>query len=76
MEFARLALDLERQRDPRHRHADEDSVEGKIEDGYIRKVKGNSYMEDLTSGNAVAGILRSTAGEVTVLGGGAAHAAP
>ena len=33
-----------------------DFIEGKIEDGYIRKVKGNSYMEDLTSGNAVAGI--------------------
>ena len=33
-----------------------DLIEQKIEEGYIRKVKGNSYMEDLTSGNAVAGI--------------------
>ncbi len=32
-----------------------DFIEQKIEEGYIRKVKGNSYMEDLTSGNAVAG---------------------
>ena len=33
-----------------------DFIEGKIEDGHIRKVKGNSYLEDLISGNAVAGI--------------------
>ena len=42
-----------------------DFIEGKIEDGYIRKVKGNSYMEDLTSGNAVAGITWS--GDIFVL---------
>ena len=36
-----------------------------IEDGYIRKVKGNSYMEDLTSGNAVAGITWS--GDIFIL---------
>jgi len=40
-------------------------IEGKIEDGYIRKVKGNSYLEDLTSGNAVAGITWS--GDIFVL---------
>ena len=42
-----------------------DFIEQKIEDGYIRKVKGNSYMEDLTSGNAVAGITWS--GDIFVL---------
>ncbi len=42
-----------------------DFIEGKIEDGFIRKVKGNSYMEDLTSGNAVAGITWS--GDIFVL---------
>ncbi len=42
-----------------------DYIEQKIEDGYIRKVKGNSYMEDLTSGNAVAGITWS--GDIFVL---------
>ena len=42
-----------------------DFIEGKIEDGYIRKVKGNSYLEDLTSGNAVAGITWS--GDIFVL---------
>lgn len=40
-------------------------IEGKIADGYIRKVKGNSYLEDLTSGNAVAGITWS--GDIFVL---------
>jgi spermidine/putrescine transport system substrate-binding protein len=42
-----------------------DFIEGKIEDGYIRKVKGNSYLEDLTSGNAVAGITWS--GDIFIL---------
>ncbi len=42
-----------------------DFIEGKIADGYIRKVKGNSYLEDLTSGNAVAGITWS--GDIFVL---------
>ena len=42
-----------------------DFIEEKIEEGYIRKVKGNSYMEDLTSGNAVAGITWS--GDIFVL---------
>ncbi|MCY7401921.1 MAG: spermidine/putrescine ABC transporter substrate-binding protein [Nocardioides sp.] len=40
-------------------------IEQKIEEGYIRKVKGNSYLEDLTSGNAVAGITWS--GDIFVL---------
>jgi spermidine/putrescine transport system substrate-binding protein len=40
-------------------------IEQKIDEGYIRKVKGNSYMEDLTSGNAVAGITWS--GDIFVL---------
>ena len=43
-----------------------DFIEQKIDEGYIRKVKGNSYMEDLTSGNAVAGITWS--GDIFVLG--------
>jgi spermidine/putrescine transport system substrate-binding protein len=42
-----------------------DLIEEKIDEGYIRKVKGNSYMEDLTSGNAVAGITWS--GDIFVL---------
>lgn len=42
-----------------------DFIEQKIEEGYIRKVKGNAYMEDLTSGNAVAGITWS--GDIFVL---------
>jgi spermidine/putrescine transport system substrate-binding protein len=42
-----------------------DFIEGKIEDGHIRKVKGNSYLEDLTSGNAVAGITWS--GDIFIL---------
>lgn len=36
-----------------------DFVEQKIADGYIRKVKGNSYLEDLAAGNALAGITWS-----------------
>lgn len=40
-------------------------IESKIADGHIRKVKGNSYLEDLTSGNAVAGITWS--GDIFVL---------
>ena len=40
-------------------------IEQKIEDGYIRKVKGNSYLEDLTSGNSLAGITWS--GDIFVL---------
>ena len=31
-----------------------DFLKGKIADGYIRKVKGNSYSEDLVNGDAVA----------------------
>jgi spermidine/putrescine transport system substrate-binding protein len=42
-----------------------DFIEQKIEEGYIRKVKGNSYLEDLTSGNAVAGITWS--GDIFIL---------
>ncbi len=34
-------------------------VEKRMTDGYIRRIKGNSYMEDLKSGNAVAGIVWS-----------------
>lgn len=40
-------------------------IEQKIEEGYIRKVKGNSYLNDLTSGNALAGITWS--GDVFIL---------
>lgn len=40
-------------------------VEEKINQGYIRKVKGNSYMEDLTNGNAWAGITWS--GDIFIL---------
>ncbi|MCD6641069.1 MAG: spermidine/putrescine ABC transporter substrate-binding protein [Nocardioides sp.] len=40
-------------------------IEEKIDEGYIRKVKGNSYMEDLTSGNALAGITWS--GDIFIL---------
>ena len=40
-------------------------VEEKIKQGCIRKVKGNSYMEDLTSGNAWAGITWS--GDIFIL---------
>ncbi len=34
-------------------------VDKRIADGYIRRVKGNSYIEDLKSGNAIAGIVWS-----------------
>ncbi len=40
-------------------------VQQKIDQGYIRKVKGNSYLEDLTSGNAWAGITWS--GDIFIL---------
>lgn len=43
-----------------------DFIQGKIEDGYIRKVQGNQYLEDLKSGNAVAGICWS--GDIFILG--------
>ena len=31
-----------------------DFLKGKIADGFIRKVRGNSYSEDLVNGDAVA----------------------
>lgn len=34
-------------------------IDKRIADGYIRRVRGNSYLEDLKSGNAVAGIVWS-----------------
>jgi spermidine/putrescine transport system substrate-binding protein len=34
-------------------------VEKRMDEGYIRRIKGNSYMEDLKSGNAIAGIVWS-----------------
>ncbi len=34
-------------------------VDKRISDGHIRRVKGNSYLEDLKSGNALAGIVWS-----------------
>lgn len=40
-------------------------VSKRIADGNIRRVKGNSYMEDLKSGNAIAGIVWS--GDLFVL---------
>ncbi len=36
-----------------------DEVNKRISDGTIRRIKGNSYMEDLKSGNALAGIVWS-----------------
>ena len=36
-----------------------DEVDKRLSDGSIRRVKGNSYLEDLKSGNAVAGIVWS-----------------
>ena len=36
-----------------------DVVSKRIADGSIRRVKGNSYLQDLQSGNAVAGIVWS-----------------
>ena len=32
-------------------------IDKRISDGHIRRVKGNSYIEDLKSGNAIAGIV-------------------
>ena len=40
-------------------------IEEKIDEGYIRKVKGNSYLEDMTRGDAYAGITWS--GDVFIL---------
>jgi len=40
-------------------------VTKRIDEGFIRRVKGNSYIEDLKSGNAVAGIVWS--GDLFVL---------
>ena len=34
-------------------------IDQKISEGYIRRVKGNAYLEDLKSGNAIAGIVWS-----------------
>jgi spermidine/putrescine transport system substrate-binding protein len=34
-------------------------IETKIDEGFIRKVKGNAYLEDLTAGSAYAGITWS-----------------
>ncbi len=34
-------------------------VQKRIDEGYIRRIKGNSYLEDLKSGNAIAGIVWS-----------------
>lgn len=34
-------------------------VDKRVADGFIRRIKGNSYLEDLKSGNAVAGIVWS-----------------
>jgi spermidine/putrescine transport system substrate-binding protein len=42
-----------------------DEVSKRISDGNIRRVKGNSYLQDLQSGNAVAGIVWS--GDIFVL---------
>ncbi len=40
-------------------------IEQKMSEGYIRRIKGNSYLEDLKSGNALAGIVWS--GDLFVL---------
>jgi len=40
-------------------------IERRMSEGYIRRIKGNSYLEDLKSGNAVAGIVWS--GDLFVL---------
>ncbi|UTT67100.1 spermidine/putrescine ABC transporter substrate-binding protein [Janibacter sp. CX7] len=34
-------------------------IDKRLTDGYIRRIKGNSYLNDLKSGNAVAGIVWS-----------------
>ncbi|GAA2745956.1 spermidine/putrescine ABC transporter substrate-binding protein [Terrabacter aerolatus] len=36
-----------------------DEVTKQVSDGQIRRIKGNSYLQDLTSGNAIAGIVWS-----------------
>lgn len=36
-----------------------DEVSKQLADGQIRRIKGNSYLQDLTSGNAIAGIVWS-----------------
>ena len=36
-----------------------DEITKRVADGSIRRIKGNSYMEDLKSGNAIAGIVWS-----------------
>ncbi len=40
-------------------------IDKRVRDGFIRRIKGNSYLEDLKSGNAVAGIVWS--GDLFVL---------
>lgn len=40
-------------------------IDKRISDGYIRRVKGNAYLQDLKSGNAVAGIVWS--GDIFIL---------
>ncbi|MER7071207.1 spermidine/putrescine ABC transporter substrate-binding protein [Terrabacter sp. NPDC000476] len=40
-------------------------VDKRVSEGFIRRIKGNSYLEDLKSGNAVAGIVWS--GDLFVL---------
>lgn len=40
-------------------------IDKRISDGYIRRVKGNAYLQDLKSGNAIAGIVWS--GDIFVL---------
>ena len=42
-----------------------DEIDSRVADGYIRRIKGNSYLNDLKSGNAVAGIVWS--GDLFVL---------
>ncbi|MBP6997448.1 MAG: spermidine/putrescine ABC transporter substrate-binding protein [Phycicoccus sp.] len=34
-------------------------IEKRMDEGYIRRIRGNSYLEDLKSGNALAGIVWS-----------------
>ncbi|GAB3876331.1 spermidine/putrescine ABC transporter substrate-binding protein [Terrabacter terrigena] len=34
-------------------------IDKRVNDGHIRRIKGNSYLEDLKSGNAIAGIVWS-----------------
>lgn len=40
-------------------------VEKRVSDGYVRRIKGNAYLNDLKSGNAIAGIVWS--GDIFVL---------